>query len=169
MLELCAEHISVHFSAPDFPERVFGSEGRVAVVATASRGFVREIASLGEIFDFLGEQLSDLPDNERLIIQVNLVVEELFTNLVRHNVGGGDQITINLDRTGNNLQLELIDDDVEHFDPAGVEDPHVEAGIDDRKAGGLGIHLVTTMVDELNYDYEPENRRMRIKVSKALE
>ena len=138
-------------------------------MATASRGFAREVASLGEIFDFLGEELSDLPDNERLIIQVNLVVEELFTNFVRHNVGGGDQIIINLERTADNLHLELIDEDVEHFDPNSVDDPHVEAGIDDRKAGGLGIHLVTTMVDELNYDYDPETRRMRISVSKTLE
>ena len=138
-------------------------------MATASRGFAREIASLGEIFDFLGEQLSDLPDNERLLIQINLVVEELFTNFVRHNVGGGDQIVINLERTTDSLHLELIDEDVEPFDPGSVDDPHVEAGIDDRKPGGLGIHLVTTMVDKLNYDYEPETRRMRISVSKALE
>ena len=148
---------------------MFGSEGRVAVVATASRGFAREIASLGEIFDFLGEQLSDLPGNERLLIQINLVVEELFTNFVRHNVGGGDHIIINLDRVSDRLDLELVDDGVEDFDPRGVADPHVEAGIGDRKAGGLGIHLVQSMVDELSYNYEPETRTMRVSVSKVLE
>ncbi len=141
----------------------------MAGLATANRGFAREIASLGEIFDFLGEQLSDLPDNERLLIQINLVVEELFTNFVRHNVGGGDQIIINLDRESDHLNLELVDEGVDDFDPGGVADPHVEAGIGDRKAGGLGIHLVQSMVDELSYDYAPESRTMRVSVSKTLE
>ena len=45
----------------------------------------------------------------------------------------------------------------------------VEAGIEARKPGGLGVHLVRTMVDDLDYEYEIEDRRMRITVRKVLE
>lgn len=138
-------------------------------VPAASRGFAREIDSLSEVFDFLAEVLPDLARNQRLNYQINLVVEELFTNLVRHNEGGGDRIVINLQRFDDRLDLELVDVDVEPFDPDSVDDPRVEAGIGDRRPGGLGIHLVSTMVDKLEYDYEPESRCMRISVSKSLE
>ena len=45
----------------------------------------------------------------------------------------------------------------------------VDAGIEERRPGGLGIYLVRKMVDDLNYDYETEDRRMRITVTKTLE
>jgi anti-sigma regulatory factor (Ser/Thr protein kinase) len=45
----------------------------------------------------------------------------------------------------------------------------VDAGIEERRPGGLGIYLVRKMVDELNYEYESEGRRMRITAMKALE
>ena len=53
----------------------------------------------------------------------------------------------------------------------GQDDPliPVEAGIDERRPGGLGIYLVRSMVDDLSYDYETEGRRMRITVTKTLE
>ena len=84
-------------------------------------------------------------------------------------MGGGDQITVSIERQDNRVHLELVDTDVEPFDPETVEAPPVDAGIDERRPGGLGIFLVQSMVDDLNYDYEPEGRRMRITVTKTLE
>jgi anti-sigma regulatory factor (Ser/Thr protein kinase) len=45
----------------------------------------------------------------------------------------------------------------------------VEAGIEDRKPGGLGVHLVQKLVDDLAYEYDDDDRRMRISVKKSLE
>ena len=100
---------------------------------------------------------------------MHLVVEELFTNMVRHNEGGSDQITVSIERLDNSLHLELIDTDVEDFDPATADTPAVDAGIEERRPGGLGIYLVKKMVDDLSYDYEAEDRRMRVTVTKTLE
>jgi len=97
------------------------------------------------------------------------VVEELFTNMVRHNEGGGDRIVLSVERRNDRVHLELVDFDVEPFDPETAEVPPVEAGIEERRPGGLGIYLVKKMVDDLNYEYEIENRRMRITVTKTLE
>jgi len=97
------------------------------------------------------------------------VVEELFTNMVRHNEGGADRITVSIERRDNRVHLELVDTDVEPFDPETAEVPPVESGIENRRPGGLGIYLVRKMVDDLNYDYETDARRMRISVTKTLE
>jgi serine/threonine-protein kinase RsbW len=138
-------------------------------LATARRGFAREISSLDEIFEFLAEFVEGHEIDERTAFCINLVVEELFTNMVRHNRGGGDEIVIGLDRVDGRLSLELIDTDVESFDPDTIDAVPVAAGIEERRAGGLGIHLVRSLVDDLQYNYRTDERRMHISVVKTLE
>jgi serine/threonine-protein kinase RsbW len=138
-------------------------------VTAVSGEFRREIEALGEVFEFLETFVDGQEVDEKTAFCINLVVEELFTNMVRHNEGGGDRITVSIERQDNHLHLELVDTDVEPFDPDSAEVPPVDAGIGERRPGGLGIYLVRSMVDDLNYDYEPEDRRMRITVTKTLE
>ena len=138
-------------------------------MTAVSGDFRREIEALGEVFEFLETFVDGQEVDEKTAFCINLVVEELFTNMVRHNEGGGDRITVSIERRDNRLHLELVDSDVEPFDPETVEVPPVNADIAERRPGGLGIFLVQAMVDDLNYDYEPEGRRMRITVTKTLE
>ena len=145
----------------------FDEEG--SPLAAMSGGFAREISSLEGVFallaDFLGGQRLD----ERSTFCINLVAEELFTNMVRHNRGGGENIGLRVERQGNRIELELIDTDVDSFDPADVGDARVTAGIGERRPGGLGLHIVRAMVDRLDYDYDDEKREMRISVTKVVE
>jgi len=145
------------------------STGGVGGVTAVSGEFRREIEAIGEIFALLETFTDGQKIDEKTAFCINLVVEELFTNMVRHNRGGGDRITVSIERQDNQLHLELVDTDVEPFDPDTVEVPAVDADIEERRPGGLGIFLVRKMVDELNYDYETEGRRMRITVTKTLE
>lgn len=131
--------------------------------------FRREIGSLEAIFNFVSAFAEEHGFDERTLFSINLVVEELFTNMVRHNVGGGDHISLGLDHDENHVFLELVDLDVEPFDPSSVAAVPVEAGIEDRRPGGLGVHLVQKLVDDLAYEYDDDHRRMRISVKKSLE
>lgn len=138
-------------------------------VTTVNGEFRREIEAIGDIFVFLETFVVGQNIDEKTAFCINLVVEELFTNMVRHNKGGGDRIVIGVERRDDLVHLELVDFEVEPFDPETAEVPPVEAGIEERRPGGLGIYLVKKMVDDLNYEYEIENRRMRITVTKTLE
>lgn len=133
------------------------------------RGFRREIDALEEIFRFLEDFVDGSAIDDRAAFTLNLVVEELFTNMVRHGIGGAESIELSIGREGDLLRLDLIDFDVEDFDPTSVPKPQLSSGIDERRPGGLGLHLVQTMVDDLNYEYEPETRRLRVSVTKRLE
>jgi anti-sigma regulatory factor (Ser/Thr protein kinase) len=139
------------------------------LVTAVSGEFRREIEAIGEVFAFLETFADGQEVDEKSAFCIALAVEELFTNMVRHNEGGGDRITVSVERRDNRVHLELVDTDVEPFDPETAEVPPVDAGIDERRPGGLGIYLVRSMVDDLNYDYETEGRRMRITVTKTLE
>ena len=138
-------------------------------MAVMRRGFRREIDALDEIFRFLGDFVDEAAIDDRAAFTINLVVEELFTNMVRHNNDGDDVINISIERVGDRLHLELVDSGVERFDPKSVPSPPVAAGIGERSPGGLGLYLVQTMVDDVKYEYEPETRQMRVLVTKRLE
>lgn len=138
-------------------------------MAVMREGFRREIDALDEVFRFLGDFVAEAAIDEGAAFTLNLVVEELFTNMVRHNTGGGDSIKLSIELVGGVLHIGLIDDDVDFFDPAGVPEPPVTKAIGERRPGGLGLYLVRSMVDDLRYDYEPETRRMQVSVFKNLE
>jgi anti-sigma regulatory factor (Ser/Thr protein kinase) len=138
-------------------------------MTAVSGEFRREIEAIGEVFAFLETFADGQEIDEKTAFCINLVVEELFTNMVRHNEGGGDRITLSVERRNDRVHLELVDFDVEPFDPETAEVPKVDAGIEERRPGGLGIYLVKKMVDDLNYEYETESRQMRVSVTKTLE
>lgn len=82
-----------------------------------------------------------------------LVVEELFTNLIKYGQGGTRDIRLDLAREGDRLVVSVTDFDVPPFDIRTVPDVRLDLDLKDRKPGGLGIHLVKRMVDQIDYEY----------------
>lgn len=131
------------------------------------RSFERDFRALGEIFDFAGRFAAAHRIEESLGHSINLVVEELFTNMVKYNTGAGHPIRIRMDLDNGRLRIELIDEDVDPWDPAEAPKVRVDQLIEERRAGGLGLYLVRSIVDELKYEYE--NRQMKVTAIKNLE
>ena len=138
-------------------------------MASVGGQFQREIDALEEVFALLDAFVASQTLDEKTSFTLRVVVEELFTNLVRHNVGGGESIDLSIERVEDRVLLELVDSEVEPFDPESAEVPRVDADIAERRPGGLGIYLVKKMVDELRYDYDTEERRMRVSAAMTLE
>ena len=92
------------------------------------------------------------PDS--LTFKVNLVLEELGLNILSY--GGeatdrGPEIVIVLKSEDASLTIE-VSDDGQPFNP--LEDalePDIDGLLDDRSIGGLGVHLVRTLMDDLSY------------------
>ncbi len=117
------------------------------------RNFRRNLESLDGIFTFASEFESDngLDDSESYFL--DLTLEELFTNLVRH-APGSDEIEIEIELESNFLTIRLTDRNTKPFDGNSFGDVDTEAPLMEREPGGLGIHLVKKMADELDYDYD---------------
>lgn len=134
---------------------------------STERLFDKEIASLDPMFGFLEEFYAREGIAGKTCFALSLVVEELFTNLVKYNAAGCNPILVRLGRSGDWVNLQLVDRDVEAFDPATLPEVDVDAPLAQRSPGGLGLHLVRAIVDRVSFDYR--DRVMTITVDKKLE
>ena len=117
-----------------------------------------EIKELYTLNEFILNELS----KENL--QVNLIVEEIFSNII--NYSKTDFITVNLEFDKATLTLEFIDNGIE-FNPLLKEDPKAPDNIDEAQIGGLGIFLTKQMADEIDYHYI--NGENHLKIIKKVE
>ena len=96
--------------------------------------------------------------------QVNLIVEEIFVNIV--NYSKTEFITVNLDYKPPTLTIEFIDNGCQ-FNPLLKENPTQPDNIDDAEIGGLGIFLTKELADEIDYHYI--NGENHLKIIKKVE
>lgn len=118
--------------------------------------FPRDVGALAEIFGFIADFLAVHEIPEKNALPLNLIVEELFTNFVKYNEGRED-IHIQLRELEGEVELRLTDFDVRSFDVTQVPEPDIEQPVSRRQPGGLGIHLVRKLADEISYDYADGN------------
>jgi len=133
---------------------------------TVQQYFARSNESLDGIFRFVADFLAARSLDEELYRPVCFIVEELFTNCVKYNAGGRHDIALALGHTPEQLTVQLTDFDVEPFDVTRAPAVDVDKPLDEREAGGLGLHLVRQMVDTLQYEYAAG--RSTITFTKAL-
>jgi serine/threonine-protein kinase RsbW len=84
---------------------------------------------------------------------VDLATEELFVNMVSYNTETSEDILIEMAPHECGVEVRLTDYDVERFDPTVVGPIDVDAPLDERTPGGLGLYLVLKMVDSIHYKY----------------
>ena len=102
----------------------------------------------------------------RLEYQVKLVVEELAINMINHG-GAREPAEITLVSDEARVTIEITDDG-RAFDPlTETAPPAVDSAIGDRPVGGLGVHLVKTMMDEARYRREGGRNRLTLVKRRA--
>jgi anti-sigma regulatory factor (Ser/Thr protein kinase) len=93
----------------------------------------------------------DLPEGVRR--SVSIALDELLANELSHgNVGreaGPVIVEVQLDQE---RLVATITDDGPAFDPFGQDAPDTTLSVDDRQIGGLGLHLVRKLMDEVSYE-----------------
>lgn len=116
---------------------------------------------LNELYALNELVLNELPEEN---LQVNLIVEEIFVNIVCYSKS--EFITVNAEYIDSKLILEFIDNGI-RFNPLLKENPELPDNIDEAQIGGLGIFLTKQMADEIFYDYK--NGKNHLKITKKVE
>jgi anti-sigma regulatory factor (Ser/Thr protein kinase) len=131
------------------------------------KDFKRDMRSLEKVFDFLHTFMQQHEVNDETIHTMDLVVEELFTNMVKYNPTAPEDVSISLGKSGNILSVCLIDPNAQPFDLTKKEDPKLDIPLSERTPGGLGIYLTKKLTDSLHYEYQ--HGKSVITVTKRLE
>lgn len=124
-----------------------------------------KVKAAPDALDRINEAIESLSSQEDwpsdLLFTANLVIEELGLNIVNHAYRGeSGEFEIIIESEDHALTIELIDSGPPFNMLTDAPTPDVEAPMGDRPIGGLGIHLVKTMMDELEYRRESERNHL---------
>jgi serine/threonine-protein kinase RsbW len=92
---------------------------------------------------------------------LNLALEELFTNSLRHGgcEGMRDAAHVRLRLTGDGVQVEYSDRGAA-FNPLDAPEPDLSAPLMERRPGGLGVYMVRRVVQDLRYRRRGESNQI---------
>ena len=133
----------------------------MSVTLVNERSEVERLSGLVEAF---GEE-QGLPADA--IFAVNLALDEVVTNVIRyaHDDARQHSIFVRLTLEQDALVAE-VEDDGRPFNPLDAPVPDIGAGIEDRPIGGLGIHLVRSVMSAV--EYRREDGRNVLTIRKRL-
>lgn len=101
-----------------------------------------------------------------LVFKINLALEEVVINVMNYGHEDGlHEIELSLIADDESLTIEIVDDG-RPFDPLNdAPKPDVNAELGDRNIGGLGIHLVRKMMDDVRYRREEGKNHLTLVTS----
>ncbi len=83
---------------------------------------------------------------------INIALDELLANALSHGRTGLDpsSVTVEVELDQDRVTVTLTDDGTP-FDPFVRDAPDTTLSVEERSIGGLGIHLVRQLMDEVSY------------------
>src|SRR4051794_10863523 len=119
-----------------------------------------EIRSVVALVEQLGAE-HRLPT--AVVNDVSVSLDEVLSNIIAHGYGpeDGGEIVVRLSFEHDEFRVEIVDGG-KLFDPLQAPPPDLTAELRDRKIGGLGIHLIKSLMDNLAYDRIGGKNRLRM-------
>jgi serine/threonine-protein kinase RsbW len=106
----------------------------------------------------------NIPNSE--FKQILFIVEELFSNIIRHafNDSGGHEIELSVRKEADRIVIDIIDDGIP-FDPVNYQPESISNPVR-ADEGGMGISLIRTFSDGISY--RRINQKNHLQVVKWL-
>lgn len=126
--------------------------------------FARNINALGDIYQFAEDVFASGAVQDEVRFPVHLALEELYVNMVEYYPDNDNDILLDVAVTDGKVAVTMTDFDVDPFDVTAPRKVDTELPLGERIPGGLGLHLVQQMVD--NLEYEHHDRQSTIRFTK---
>ncbi|MBR6089771.1 MAG: ATP-binding protein [Anaerolineaceae bacterium] len=123
------------------------------------------IASLARVGEFVESYLSEIGCPMKAIMQINIAVDEIFTNIASYAYDkrtGKAAIKIGYDKEASEFWITFTDSG-KPYDPMAKEDPDITLSAAEREIGGLGIFMAKKLMDEITYEYRDEKNILTMK------
>ena len=121
-----------------------------------TKNFPAQFEYLDAIREFAAEAARLAAMDDKGIYNIQLAVDEAASNIIEHAYEGisDGQIEISLDVTYSALRV-ILRDNGKRFDPDETAEPDVDAELEDRAIGGLGLFFMRKLMDEVRFEWFP--------------
>ena len=121
-------------------------------MTTTEIRIANRLAEIGKVADFVDEVGRRHDLSERVRHDVGIAVDEIISNIIHHSHRDGAEhgILLRLTLHPGELHAEIVDDGPE-FDPLAYQAASPSGSVKERTLGGLGLHLVTSLMDNVRY------------------
>lgn len=120
-----------------------------------------ELESLEAFRSFITECCVKFNVPDETVLELKLAVDEACTNIITHGYKGMDPGSIILSfRIEQERVLVQITDFGHIFEPEETPKPDLEAALEDRELGGLGLYLIYQTMDNIDYQSSIEGNTL---------
>lgn len=125
------------------------------------------ICELSHLFSFVQELEREYDLPPQVVFNLNLALEEAVTNVIQYScISENDTIDIHVEKNDQTLSIEIIDNG-KAFNPLKDAPPaDITSNAEERKIGGLGIFLITQLMDAVTY--ERYNNKNVLRLNKNI-
>lgn len=130
-------------------------------IETTIKSTIGEIARVSALVEQLAS-IQALPPSA--LWPLNVALDEVLSNIIRYGYPDGREheikIRVSIER---GMVVAEVEDDGRPFDPLAAPPPELDAPIEQRAVGGLGIHIVRTLMSEVTYTRVADCNRLTLK------
>jgi serine/threonine-protein kinase RsbW len=127
-------------------------------ITIVNQAAARRVAGL---LDRLGAERRLAPE---MVADMQVALDEVLTNIIKYAYTENAEHKIHICfRVLDNVLEAVIEDDGVPFDPLAIRAPEVSAALHERRLGGVGIHFVRNLMDEVVYARVGDRNRLVLR------
>src|SRR5688572_24663714 len=118
--------------------------------------FTAQFEALDAIREFVTDAAQQAGMSGKEVYSIQLAADEAASNIIEHAYEGiaDGQIEISIGIAGDSFQI-IMRDQGKGFDPQEIADPDVNATLEERGVGGLGLFFMRKSMDEVRFEHVP--------------
>ena len=120
--------------------------------------------NLPQMLSLITDEIKKSFHDDKWVNRLKVCAEEILVNIVDYSKSEKVYITCELVNNNKSMRFEFVDAGTPYNPLEEKPDVDIDAEIDERRIGGLGIFLYTTIMDKMEYRYEDgQNHLIAIK------
>ncbi len=121
-----------------------------------------------EVREFIARAAHEFGFSDEEASNIVLAVDEACTNIIKHAYQYEPDRDIRISvRTNRGAFEVLIEDEGKSFNPLAVQSPDLRHHLKQYRRGGLGVYLMKTLMDEVEYHCTPGKKNV-VRLTKYL-